>query len=235
MPLDLSALRSIIDNGDLRRLIGEFESQHLDAKSQPYQFAAGNDAKREFAKDVAAFANVNGGCIVIGAETNVSVSQPGEEIVALKPFPASLFDTDQYAKIIDEWLYPRPNGVLIKWCPDGTNLTSGIGLIFIPAQDPAGKPFLITRTIGDKKTTEILVGYVERHIDRTDIGSVVELHHAMRTGMNLETTLLNRITNLEMLLERQIASTPPPQPSLPLPLKITAARVSRALAKLESK
>lgn len=235
MPLDLPALRLIFDECDPQKLIGEFEDQLLDAKSQPYYFAGNDDVKREFAKDIAAFANVQGGLIAIGAETKVATSQPGEEIVKLKPFPASLFDKDQLSKILDEWLYPRPNGLLMTFCPDATDQARGIGLIFIPNQDPAHRPFLITKTIGDKKTTEILVGYVERSLDRTRIVSVVEVHHAMRTGMNLEATLLNRITNVEALLERQIAATPPPQPASPIPAAKTAERVARAIEKLESK
>lgn len=120
---------------------------------------------------------------------------------------------DQYGKIIHEWLYPAPSGLVFKWCPDKDTDQSGIGVIFIPTQAPETKPFLLTRTIGDKKTTEIQLGYTERHLDRTDIKSVVELHHAIRTGLNLEATLLNRITNLETLLQRQLATTLIPQPS----------------------
>jgi hypothetical protein len=156
--------------------------------------------------------------------------QAGEQISALKTFPGMLFSQDQYAKIIAEWLYPQPSGLTIKWHPDENTSGSGIGVIFIPPQDPAAKPFLITRTIGDKKTSETLLGYVERRIDRTDIKSVVELHHALRTGMNLEATLLSRITNLESLLQRQLAAAPVPQPSSTAPQVITERRVTRILA-----
>lgn len=119
---------------------------------------------------------------------------------------------------------------MIRWHSDKTTPTSGIGVVFIPTQAADTKPFLLTRTIGDKKTTEVLLGYAERHLDRTDIKSVVELHHAMRTGMNLEATLLNRITNLETLLQRQLASTPIPQPSSPTSSAVTAGRFVRSLA-----
>jgi hypothetical protein len=228
MPLDLAGVRELVSTGEFQQLIGELEGQHLDAKSQPYRFTGGNDPKRELAKDVAAFANAAGGCIVVGAETTLASLQAGEQITALKPFPEPLFNPDQYAKIIAEWLYPQPSGLLINWYPDGGTSTHGIGVIFIPAQDPASKPFLITRTIGDKKTTETLVGYVERNVDRTDVRSVVELHHALRTGMNLEATLLSRISSLEALLERQLAITPVLQPNSPAPPP-TELRVSRIL------
>lgn len=179
---------------------------------------------------MAAFANATGGCIIVGAETTVSSLQAGEQITALKSFPETLFNADQYDKIIAEWLYPAPSGLIIKWCPDKNTRQSGIGVIFVPTQVPETKPFLLTRTIGDKKTTEVLLGYAERHLDRTDIKSVEELHHAMRTGMNLEATLLNRITNVETLLQRQLATTLIPQPSSTASPTITGNRVARILA-----
>lgn len=231
MPLQLSDIRSLVEAGEFQQLVGEFEGHQLDAKAQPYSFASGNDVKRELAKDVAAFANAVGGCIIIGAETTVSSLQAGEQITALKPFSETLFNADQYGKIIGEWLYPVPSGLVIKWCPDKDTRQSGIGVIFIPTQAPEAKPFLLTRTIGDKKTTEILLGYAERRLDRTDIKSVVELHHAMRTGMNLEATLLNRITNVETLLQRQLATTLMPQPGSMTSPAMTAKRVARILSK----
>lgn len=230
MPLDLADIRVLVDTGEFQKFIGEVEGQYLDAKGQPYLFTSGSDAKRELAKDVAAFANAGGGCIIIGAETTLSTLQAGEQISAIKPFPGTLFDPDQYAKILAEWLYPQPSDLIIKWYPDGSAPASGVGLLFIPAQDPATKPFLIKRTIGDKKTTETLLGYVERRVDRTDVRSIVELHHALRTGMNLETTLLSRISNLEKLLQRQLESTPVLQQSSPAQPAITAGRVARIVA-----
>lgn len=125
--------------------------------------------------------------------------------------------------------------------PDKNSHQSGIGAIFIPTQAPETKPFLLTRTIGDKKTTEILLGYAERRLDRTDIRSIVELHHAMRIGMNLEAKLLNRIRNVETLLQSQLASTliptvgptvqpAPPERSIAQPESIAAKRVAQVLA-----
>ena len=230
MPWALDDIRSLVETGEFQTLVGEFEGQVLDAKAQPYLFAGGSDTKREFAKDVAAFANASGGCIIVGAETIVSSLQAGEQIAAIKPFPETLFNPDQYDKIIAEWLYPAPSGLIVKWCPDKATHTNGIGVIFIPTQAPETKPFLLTRTIGDKKTTEILLGYAERHLDRTDIKSVVELHHAMRTGMNLEATLLNRITNIETLLQRRLASPVIPTSGSAASLAITAKRVAQILA-----
>jgi hypothetical protein len=230
VPLSLSDIREVIDSGDTERFVGEMEGQHLDAKRQPYAFSASNGFKREFAKDVAAFANAAGGCILIGAETTVSPLRAGEQITSLKPFPLTLFDVDQHSKIIEEWLYPLPAGLIIKRCADPATPTSGIGFVFVPMQDPTTKPFLLTRTIGEKKSTELLFGYAERRLDRTGVKTVIELHHALRTGMNLEATLLERITALEALLERQLNATSGLPPSPPVSPAVTAARVARVLS-----
>ena len=136
MPLALADIRSLVEIGEFQQLIGEFEGQYLDAKAQPYLFASGYDAKREFAKDVAAFANASGGCIIVGAETVLSSLQAGEQIAALKPFPETLFNADQYGKIIDEWLYPAPSGLIVKWYPDKDKPPNGMGVIFIRPKPP---------------------------------------------------------------------------------------------------
>ena len=202
MALSLPQLKNIIDSGSFDQLVGEVEGQILDAKEQPYQFSAGIDAKRELAKDVSAFANTSGGCILIGLPTRISENHSGEEILKPRPIPRTQFDADQYRKILSEWLHPQPNDVDVAFVQHGSDPDKGIGVVFVPAQDIAKKPFLITRTLGDKKSTELTFGYVERRLDATEVFSVVKLQQALRTGMHFEAELLGRIQNLESLIER---------------------------------
>ena len=182
------------------------EGQYLDAKSQPYQFGTGMDTKRELAKDVAAFANAAGGCVLIGLTTQVSPIRAGEEITAVRPLSRMLFDPEQYRKILAEWLYPQPKDLTVSFVQFGSESDKGIGVVFVPPQDPGTKPFLITRTIGDKKSTEVVIGYVERRLDATDVRSVMELHHALRIGINLERELLGRIQSLESTVQRHFSA-----------------------------
>jgi len=165
------------------------------------------DAKRELAKDVAAFANASGGYILIGIATKTSPMYPGEEIAEIRPLSQALFDTDQYRKILAEWLYPQPRNVEVRFVPVGGDANQGIGVVFVPPQQAEMKPYLITRTMGDKKSTEVLLGYVERRLDSTDVRSVMELHQLLRTGINLERELLGRIQHLELLVERHFGAT----------------------------
>lgn len=202
MALDLNNLAEIIANRDFNRLVGEVEGQFFDAKGQPYRFDIGMDAKREFAKDVAAFANARGGYILIGIATTPAALRAGEEVSEVRPVDRTAFDADRHRKLLEEWLYPHPKGIDIDWVQFGKDNGKGIGLIFVPPQNEVSKPFLIRRTIGDRKSTEVLIGYAERRVDRTDVKNIVEIHQALRTGLNLERELLGKIANIEFLMER---------------------------------
>jgi hypothetical protein len=207
VPFTLIELKQIIDSGDFNKFVGEVEGQLFDAKGQPYRFEDGPDAKREFAKDVAAFANTRGGSILIGMHTKTGPFHTGEEVDEIRPIPGTLFVPDQYRKTLVEWLYPQPAGIEILWTQFGPDPTKGIGAILIPLQDDRAKPFLIKRVIGEnKKSSELLIGYVERRMDGTEVRTIAELHHALKTGLNLERELLGRIANLEILIEQHFSA-----------------------------
>lgn len=198
----LEHLDSTVTTARFETLIGAIENEFFDAKAQPYQFTAGDHVKRELAKDVSAFANAGGGYIVVGLSTQASVGHYGEEVSAIRTLSRALCDPDQYTKIISEWVYPRPKGVIADWHQYGADPDKGIFVIFVPPQEELNKPFLITRFIEGSKTTEILVGYAQRRRDSTDVASVHEIQQTLRSGLSLERELLGRLDNLESLVER---------------------------------
>src|ERR1017187_1896534 len=200
MPLTLENLASVVSGAKFDELIGEVEGQFFDAKSQPYKFGDGLDAKREFAKDVASFANAQGGYIIVGLTTKISSVNSGEEIEGVHPIPTTLLNIDQHIKLLKEWLYPQPVGVQITCVPFGAEPEKGILVVFVPLQNDRSKPFLITKTLTDKKSTDVFIGYVERRLDFIEARTVVELHQAIRMGFSVERELLARIDKLEALM-----------------------------------
>ncbi len=205
MPLTLEDLTDIVKEGAFDRLIREAENQFFDAKGQPYLFETGEDSKREFAKDVSAFANASGGYIFIGLVTIRAAIHLGDEVTEIRPIPASMFDPDRYQKILEEWLHPQPANINVQFASYGTDNSKGIGVIHVPKQDERSKPYLITRSLGDKKSTEVMFGYAERRVDRTQIRGVAEIQHAIRNGLDIERTLAARLDNIELLLSRYFA------------------------------
>jgi hypothetical protein len=200
--LTLDDLERIVQTRDFNTLIGETEGRFLDVKRQPYQFDSGMHAKREFAKDVASFANAAGGYILVGIATRQNAVRAGEEISEIRPLERAVFDIERHRKILLEWLYPQPLDVQCDWIQFGSDHARGVGVIFIPPQSPGVKPFLIKRTVEDRKGSELLIGYAERRFDTTEIKTVVEIQQALRTGLNLERELLGRIAGLELRLDR---------------------------------
>src|SRR5437879_6454751 len=85
---------------------GVLEDEHLDFKTSPYPLAAGHavqeKAKRDLVEDVVKFANVDGGILVLGVETERLEVQPTEVGRVIHPFPESAMDIGQYHAIISE-------------------------------------------------------------------------------------------------------------------------------------
>jgi hypothetical protein len=206
MPFALEDLAAIVNERSFNRLIGEAENQFFDAKAQPYLFDGGEDSKREFAKDVSAFANATGGYIFIGLTTNRAAIQLGDEVTEVRPIPAAMFDPDRHQKILEEWLHPLPANLSVQFAQYGTDSSKGIGVIHVPKQDDRSKPFLLTRSLGDKKSTELLFGYAERRVDRTQVRGVAEIQQAIKNGLDIERTLVVRLDNIELLISRHFTN-----------------------------
>jgi hypothetical protein len=115
-----------------------------------------------------------------------------------------MFDLDRHQKILSEWLHPQPANIRVQFTSYGPDSSKGIGVIHVPKQDERSKPYLITRSLGDKKSTEVMFGYAERRVDRTQIRDVAEIQHAIRNGLDIERTLAARLDNIELLLSRYL-------------------------------
>ena len=98
----------------------------MDAKSEPYWFTDSDKSKQdvvkhELAKDVSAFANSEGGLILIGFQTAKDPMAAGEFIECCRPFEPSLVNTEQYVKVLEDWIYPVIPGRDVKWYSSSQN------------------------------------------------------------------------------------------------------------------
>lgn len=199
MALSREKFNEVITTFEFNQLIGEVENVWFDCKSQPYQ-VQDDVGKRELAKDVSSFANVQGGIILIGIKTEKSAVHFGDEIKAIRPFSQDLLDPSQYKNIIKAWIYPEVEGIDIEWLPTKENSAKGVVVIKIPVQKESLKPFLITKTLDGNKRVEIVFGYAERKGDSSMPTSVIDLQRALRSGFNYERELQGRLDGMETLL-----------------------------------
>jgi hypothetical protein len=202
MALTKEKLNEIVAASDFDQLIGEVENIWFDCKGQPYSIK--NDAgKRELAKDISSFANVQGGVILIGIKTKHSTTHFGDEIEELRPFAQSLVNTSQYKDIIRAWVYPELEGTEVEWIPTKSDSEKGIIAIKIPLQKESLKPFLIVKTLDENKRVETVFGYAERKSDNSQSLTVIDLQRALRSGFNYENLLKEKLDVIEILLRQK--------------------------------
>src|SRR5258708_14334499 len=146
---DIAKVRSLIGARDFEPMKGQVESDWLECKGQPYQIQT-EHGKRELAKDVSSLANRTGGLVLIGMRTVKSTVHFGDEIAEVRAVDQSLIDSSQYRSVIREWIFPEPDGITMVW-HQVVNSAKGVFVIEVPPQPDEKKPFLICRTVDDKK------------------------------------------------------------------------------------
>ena len=193
-------VRAILESGLFDEFVGGVEDEQLECKAAPYQVQHDHQ-KQKLAKDVAAFANTDGGIILIGAKTQANPMHLGDEITQICPFLQTLVDAEQWQAILRSWIYPPIQHGDIQWFPSAENPTRGLIAIDIPTQATAQHPFLVTRTIDNQgKRIEVVFGYMERRRAHAVPLSVVELQILLRYGFRYD-LLHQQLEDIQVTLQ----------------------------------
>jgi hypothetical protein len=161
-------------------LLGQVESEVLDAKRDPYPLATAIGCHK-FATDVAAFANSpNGGVIVIGAATRPNPAGQ-DTIVAVDGIHSSRRpNIQQMIDVLKARVTPAIRGLRI-WEIDAPK--NPILIVNIPRQDVAVQPFLVRGVqFHTKKTTSIGVTITCRQGAGNSHMSAEEIHSLISAG-----------------------------------------------------
>lgn len=195
----IKELEKIINDSGFDSLIGKIENDFFDCKSQIYDLK-NEYSKRELAKDVSSFANLNGGYILIGPKIDDSKTHFGDEVKEISFIDKNLVDTEQYNSVINDWIYPKVDGVQIEWQATRES-DRGILIIKIPPQRENQKPFLIKKIVEEKKNSEIIFGYSKRKQDKSESLKIEDIHRAIRDGLLYDKNIENRFNNLESFIQ----------------------------------
>lgn len=200
----INKISKILEEKDFSKFIGLKENLWFEAKGkEPYQLDS-PVGRYELAKDVSAFANAEGGHIVIGLTPNRLKTELTEEIVGLELIPETGFDIVKYDGLIKHYIYPEIDNISITW-QEGTNgKGKGVGHIFISPQKETKKYFLITRgvIVEGEKLKDNFVGLVKR------VGSSNmpifgrEIYNIMQEGKSSHAQRLSRIESALVIVER---------------------------------
>ncbi len=198
--LNKGKIEEVINSGNFDELIGEYENEWLECKSQPY-ILTDNKNKRELAKDVSSFANLEGGYILIGIKTVSNDTHIGDRIDKLRYFESNLINKEQILKICEDWIYPPPVGLDISWIASTVDTSKGIAVIKIPYQSDSLKPFLIKSVLDGEKQVEIMFGYAKRIRDNSQPHDLRNLQTILRLGLNYEQNIKRKFEILEQRID----------------------------------
>lgn len=185
---------------DFAMLIGRVEDDVFEAKGpQPYDFSK-PQSQYELAKDVSAFANADGGWIIIGLRHRKVADRAVDAIDALDLLAASGFYPNELKGRIQTSVRPDIVGLDVRWVENAGTPGMGVGIIHVPKQDVDRKPFLIYRVIeSGEKLDHIVFGCAQRVGDASNPLSFEHIQQRMRNGM---TSGAQRITRMESQLDR---------------------------------
>lgn len=193
------AIDEVLANGDFGNLLGATESLVLEVKgSAPYDFTV-PAGQYELAKDVSAFANSNGGHLLIGLETEQHPNERVDRVTALQLIARSEFPDTKIRGLLREYIYPDIAGVQIDWRPSVGDETVGLGVIYVPRQSEQLRPFLITKVVeNNQRQKQIIVGIAQRAEADNVPATAMAIHEMIRKGND---TILQRTIRIEDKLD----------------------------------
>lgn len=180
-PVGLDATYELLASGHVSALIGMTEGVWLDAKAAPYQLD-GERGKWELAKDVAAFANADGGIIVLPVRT--VVERGVETLSGVRPCPSDQFDAQQYRDALADRVFPKLRGLVVDFVVLADR--RGYGYVYVPSQRVGDRPFLIRgELIGDAvKSHAVTIPW--RDDDDTRFDDIGTVHAALKAYADKE-------------------------------------------------
>ena len=194
-------VRGVLGRGALSEFIGWPEGPYFEAKSEPYDLDS-SSGRYELAKDISAFANTGGGCLVIGLATVRAEGREIDVVGSLSLIAPDAVEKNRYVGVLREYVYPKINGLDVIFVPHAQENDGVVG-IFVPPQNPNSRPFLICKVIDSGESLKhIVAGYVERHEGNNKPLSPQELQHRFNSGSNSAAERLGRIEDkIDMLLD----------------------------------
>lgn len=184
-PLSRSALIEALAAGRPDDLLGTSESAWLDFKTAPYTIDIDRGAF-ELCKDVAAFANAQGGLLVCGVAAKKQSDRAIEIVDSFHPFPRDKVDFGRYIDKLNEYLRPRV-AVTRHWYRDPGRSRPKEDLYYlvidIEPVPEADRYVIVRRTLNDKGMLSEGLAVPVRHGDRTIYLPSEDAYHLINEGL----------------------------------------------------
>ncbi len=157
--LDREKTVDLLRGGRVDFLLGQPETDRMDFKRMGY--GKTEHDKLEFAKDVASFANADGGVLILGvAAVKAGLTETASAITPCAPRSVS---AQSYKATLHRRIHPPPERVEIFSVPQGA--AGDVWIVSVPPQPEEYKPFLVHGAEIDGKLTDAYFSLVVRRGD----------------------------------------------------------------------
>lgn len=198
----LEVLNAVLAARNLSALIGQKEDQWFDSKgSTPYDLATAS-GRFELAKDVSSFLNADGGLIIVGLTTEEVPDEKTERVNGLDLLAKASFNVAGIEGVLKEYLYPRIQGLSVRWVEDAAGQGLGVGVIAIPAAPQDRRPVLMNRVVDETTALrQIVFGFAMRTGSSSVPHTVERVHQMCQDGRS---SLAERLTRIETKLDSHL-------------------------------
>lgn len=169
---------------------GTPESDWVDFKRAAYEtepdrpLRLSERGRWELCKDVTAFANGIGGCIVVGFPETDSLRLGVKVAGRIMPITVQSVDLNHYRDVLEREIYPAPQGIEMRWFVEiGNEPPAGVLLIRVPVA--TDRPLVLKRIVTERGDSITAVGIPFRNADRTNWYQSERIHHFLRQAERL--------------------------------------------------
>lgn len=216
MPSTPTTIKAALESLDFSSLIGLDEDQWFEGKQRGAYALETPSGRYELAKDVCAFANSEGGYLLIGLKMDHLIEENTDRVRELDLCRNLEFDAGKYEGIISELIHPRCSDLRVSWIAQSSQPELGLGVIEIPVQPNERKFFLTAKVVeDDDRMREIVFGLSIRKKSASEPMAIEQLYTMMQKGKSPIAETLTRIEDKVGLLirERETPLTPRESPS----------------------
>lgn len=164
-----SEIIEALSSGRAEDILGIAENAWLDFKRAPYALDS-DKGKFELCKDVAAFANAQGGLLVCGVAAEKQRDQAVEIAVKLHPFPQDRVDIGKYYDLLNEFLRPCVT-INHHWYRDSSRSTGEVSAFYlvieVESAPDSERYVIVRRALNDRQVFADGLTIPVRHGDRT--------------------------------------------------------------------
>lgn len=187
-------------------LIGLKENEYFEAKnSESYDLTNNEKSRIELAKDVSAFANSQGGFLVLGLNQKQVLEEQTDVVESLDLIDKSKFNSFQYQGIIKDYIYPNIKGIDFIFVESASDPGFGLFIIVIPPQPEPNKPYLLARILENNEILPgIIVGIIQRKESSNSPLTIKQLHLHIQKGKGVVEERLSSIEQkMDVLLNKK--------------------------------